>query len=280
VATGFVVESAVAVGERAQGVAGGVLDTEHHRHAVLVAGEFADPVAQPRVARAVDGDRGRAQQCPELVECDSDVGVLVGVDSDDDARAGGRQASRCSARSASAGSKRCGSNRPPARSRRSSWSGWVGSASGTWNSLVCPDAADVLRWAGSLPCDTTRVAHPRLGGEDLVHGDPAGPAVAEVVEVAEPIALHRQANSLTLVSSMTCRLGESGSGIPWRRPAISNSCRCQVDLTRHLHMAADRRRHLSQHDLQLEDLRLRSHARSGHAQMLQAHRRRDRAHHF
>jgi hypothetical protein len=62
VATGFVVESAVAVGERVQGVAGGVLDTEHHRHAVLVAGEFADPVAQPRVARAVDGDRGRAQQ--------------------------------------------------------------------------------------------------------------------------------------------------------------------------------------------------------------------------
>jgi hypothetical protein len=38
-----------------------------------------------RVAGAVDGDRGRVQHGAELVERDRDVGVRVGVDSDDDA---------------------------------------------------------------------------------------------------------------------------------------------------------------------------------------------------
>ncbi len=46
----------------------------------------------------------------------------------------GRQASHSRARSASSGSKRCGSNGPPAQSRRSLCSGCDGSASTAWNS--------------------------------------------------------------------------------------------------------------------------------------------------
>jgi hypothetical protein len=152
--------------------------------------------------------------------------------------------------------------------------------------LVAPPAAHILRWAGATARDTPRIAHPRFRRDDLLHGEPVGPVVAEVVQVAERVTLFDQPEQLALglvgdalVVPVRIRypvplpvdheLMQVGVG-PAHRRLHHLMQHGQVHLARNLHPPLDRRLNLFQHDLDLEDLRPHSHTRCGHAPMLTA----------
>jgi hypothetical protein len=71
--------------------------------------------------------------------------------------------------------------------------------------VVAPRAAHVLGWARPASRNASRITRPRLGSQDLLHGQRVRPAVAEVVDVTQPIALPRELGQrgLRLVGDLT-----------------------------------------------------------------------------